>query len=307
MEINKFAAKVCNFVERELGKGYQAEVKKVKKNNGVILHGLLIMAKEQNVTPTIYLEPFWEIYQEGMSFESVVRWLLTFYRENTPHGKIEMEFFRTFEKVKDRICYRLISRKGNEELLQDLPYIEFLDLALCFYYAYQGENLGEGAILIHNSHLEMWEVCVEEVLKLAQINTPRLFPCTCSTMDDILKEITDWDFENEEKPAGAEPDCGSLAEIPMMVLGNAKRQQGAVSMIYPGVLEKLAEKEQRSFYIIPSSVHEVVLLADTGQEKAEEIKKMIIEVNSTQVAPEDVLSDSLYYYDSAKKKIKIIF
>ena len=76
-------------------------------------------------------------------------------------------------------------------------------------------------------------------------------------------------------------------------------------MLYPGVLEKLAAQE--NVYILPSSVHEVLLLADRGGERADELKNMIAEVNSTQVPPEEVLSDSLYYYDYSEKRVKIIF
>ena len=96
-------------------------------------------------------------------------------------------------------------------------------------------------------------------------------------------------------------------EVPLRVLSNVKRVHGAICMLYPDVLENLAQEEQRSFYILPSSVHEVILLADTGSGLPGELKAMIAEVNSTQVAPEEVLSDSLYYYDFTDKKVKIIF
>ena len=76
MEINDFAAKVCAAVKEELGRKYKAEVKEVRKNNGILLHGLLISSKEQNVVPTIYLESFWEAYESGLSFEEVIRRLL---------------------------------------------------------------------------------------------------------------------------------------------------------------------------------------------------------------------------------------
>lgn len=303
MERNEFAEKICRAVRRELGEDYRVEVKKVRKNNGIIHYGLVILARSQNVAPTIYLDAFLEAYERGTPFSELVRRLLTVYRKDTPGDSVDMEFFKSFEKVKDRICYRLIGRKGNEELLSDVPYIEFLDLAVCFYYAYQGSRLGEGSILIHDSHVKMWDTCTAELLRLAGKNTPRLFPWVCSSIKDILAGMA----ECGGSCAGGEFPRECWEEIPMRVLSNSKRINGAVCMIYPELLARLALEEARSFFILPSSVHEVILLADTGRGEAEAFKKMIVEINHTQVAPEEVLSDSLYYYDFAEKRVKIIF
>lgn len=302
MEINEFARKVCSAVKKELGPDYRVEYKEVRKNNGVILHGLLVLAQNQNVAPTIYLEAFLEAYESGATFATIVRRLLDICREDALKEHIDMEFFQSFEQVRDRICYRLIGRKGNEELLEDIPYIEFLDLAICFYYAYHGDELGDGTILIHNSHMALWQTCTAELFGLAKRNTQKLFPWVCSSLKDILDEVTEADSGESD----LEEDC-FLQEVPMKVLSNEKRMHGAICMLYPDVLEELTRKEGRNFYILPSSIHEVILLADSGAGSARELRKMVSEVNSTQVAPEEVLSDSLYYYDSTDKRVKIIF
>lgn len=70
---------------------------------------------------------------------------------------------------------------------------------------------------------------------------------------------------------------------------------------------RLARKEKKSLYILPSSVHEVILLPDNGEESPEELRRMIREVNREHVAPEEVLSDNLYYFDLAEKQVKNIF
>lgn len=300
MEMNAFAEKVCQAVKKELGEGYRVEVKKVRKNNGIVRYGLLILPDGQNVAPTIYLDAFLDAYERGSTFGTLIRKILYLYGGSVPGNSVDLEFFRQFEKVQDRICYRLVGRAGNAKLLEEVPHIEFLDLAVCFYYAYQGEMLGEGSILIYNSHVEMWKTCTAELFGLAQENTPRLFPYSCDSMKDILSVIEEENGEEETKG-------NSWDVVPLKVLTNGKRTQGAAVMLYPGVLQQLAKEEGRSFYILPSSVHEVILLADTGEGDPEALKQMIVEINATQVAPEEVLSDSLYYYDFAEKKIKIIF
>ena len=302
MDISEFAVKVCNAMRKTLGMDCRVECKEVRKNNGVILHGLLVLGENRNVAPTIYLDTFLEAYEAGATFGSIIQRLSDICREDMLRESVDMEFFRSFERVRDRICYRLIGRKGNEELLEDIPYIEFLDLAICFYYAYHGESLGDGTILVHNSHLELWDTCTAELFGLAKRNTQRLFPWVCNSIAEVLGEIAGEDESSEEADEEA-----FLQEIPMQVLSNDKRTQGAVCMLYPDVLDTLSGKGKRNFFILPSSVHEVILLEDTGAGSIPELKKMVTEVNATQVAPEEVLSDSLYYYDSTDKRVKIIF
>lgn len=302
MGIDEFVKKVRSAVERELGREYTVELREIRKNNGVLLHGMMILSKNRNVAPTIYLDSFWEAYETGASFAAVIRRLMAIYRDDTPKSSIDVNFFRSFDAVKDRICYRLISRKGNQEMLENVPHIDFLDLAVCFYYAYCSRELGEGIIVIQNSHMKMWDTCTSGLLGLAQCNTPRLFPCRCSTVEDVLRELTGQEPRGRDFFSGVPAGGG----IPMRVLSNEKRLHGAASILYQGVLERIAGTEKSSLYIIPSSIHEVILLTDRGGSPAEALRSMIAEVNDTQVAPEEVLSDSLYRYDFKGKRIEIV-
>lgn len=296
MEIKEFAQKVCKTVGDNLGENYNVELKEVRKNNDVLLHGLTIQEKAHNVAPTIYLEHFWKAYEEGASFSEVIDSLMAVYGQDGPACSVDMEFFRDFEKVRDRICYRLVGMEENTVLLEDVPYVEFLDLAICFFYAYSGTVLGEGSILIHNSHMKAWGASVAELMSLARENTPRLFPGQCSTMDEVLEEIV-----GERKQ-----ETEFAREVPMKVLTNNRRLNGAVCMIYQGILEQIAEELGASLYILPSSIHEVILLAEEEVAGPWELKNMIVQVNSTQVAPEEVLSNSLYRYDRIGKRVEKI-
>ena len=301
MEMEVFAKKVCAAVERELGEGFRTEVKEVRKNNGILLHGLLILSKGQTVVPTIYLEHFLEAYESGLPFEEVVRKLLAVYRRDTLPDEIKMDFFKSFVNVRDRICYCLIGRKGNEEMLKGIPHVEFLDLAICFYYAYHDEKMGDGIILIYDSHMEMWRSNIMELSALAERNTQRLFPWECRGLGEILEEMI-----GSGEDAGIENPMEMPCGIPLKVLTNNKRTRGAVCILYPGVLDKMAEEMGSDFYILPSSIHETIIIPDMGNEDSEALKKMIRDVNSTQVAPEEVLSDTLYRYDRAEKRVVIV-
>lgn len=305
MEMKDFAEKVCKAMSEILGDGYEVRLQEVQKNNGVKLQGLLILAANQNVSPTIYLKPFWEAYEEGVTLSEIVRRIFQIYREDTPGESIDMSFFKDFEQVRDRICYRLINAKQNQDLLEKIPHVPFLDLAICFFYAYEGDALGSGTILIYHTHRNLWQTNVAELMKLAQNNTRNLFPWECSPMDELIEELMK-QGETSDQPLMAEEEQRFLAAVPMRILSSDQRVYGAACILYPGVLEEISEKAEANLYILPSSVHEVILLPDSGNEDPQALKSMIYEVNRTQLEPEEVLSDNLYYFDRFEKNVRII-
>jgi hypothetical protein len=299
MEMNEFILKISKAMEKEFGDEYHVELKEVCKNNGVILHGLLIATQGKNVVPTIYLDDFWEAYERGMTFSDIVKHLVEIYQRECNRKNIDMEFFRKFDCVKDRICAKLINRKENEDRLKSIPYIPFIDLAIVFYYAYQDPDIGEGSILIHNSHLEMWKTNLDVIYGLAKHNTPRLFPYRIYSMEEMIFGIV-----NEKEPVqGVEEYREFLDEIPMKVLSNEQKCHGAICLLYPGVASELATLFPKGFFVLPSSIHELILLPCTGKESPRLLEAMIHDVNRTQVSPEELLCDSLYYFDSMTKNI----
>lgn len=291
-------------MKEQLGEEYMVEMKPVRKNNGVMLHGLLISLPGQKVVPRICLDDYWEAYRCGKSFADVVRDLTKVYKEGSLVKNIDMNFFQNFDKVKSRVCYRLIRQRGNEELLEECPHIEFLDLALCFYYACEVGLFGRGSILIKNTHIQNWGVKTVELMRYAESNTQQIFPWESIPMKNLMGKIPN--FKGREKLLPKDENDRFFEECPIQILTNSDQIQGAAAMLYPGVLESIAKKEQRNLYILPSSIHEVLVLPETGQETAEALRKMISEVNRTQVAPEEVLSDNLYYFDLKDRKIRII-
>ncbi len=289
MDINKFLTEVEVRLKEKMNTDIKIKTQKVRKNNNVIYYGLVIQKPGQNIAPTIYLNAFYDMYLNGMDMEDVIHCIMDTYKKGEIKDSIDMEFFCNFEKVKDRIAYRLINAERNKELLEQIPHILFMDLAICFYYAFYQEELGEGMILIHNSHMEMWGTNHKELMKLAEDNTGRMLPPSIVSMKNLLREM----FEESVDPG-------------MYVLTNEKKCQGAAALLYPHVLEDAAERLGGSFYILPSSIHEVILLKENGRENPIGLKEMIREANDTQVATEEVLSDYPYYYDAEKKKLMII-
>ena len=160
MEIKEFAQYVQRQVEEILGAEYKVKIQEVRKNNDVLMQGMTILSEQNNISPTIYLEELWEAYNNGISLSEIIENVVRIYKQDMRGKNLNMAFFKSFERVRDRICYRLISAEKNRKLLEDIPYIPYLDMAVSFYYAYQGDDLGMGTILVHNSHMEMWQTTV---------------------------------------------------------------------------------------------------------------------------------------------------
>ena len=258
---------------------------------------MTILRKGQSVSPTIYLDSFYEMLCDGAELEYIVKRILEVYVHGLPKGNVDMEFFRDFSKVKDKIVYRLVNREKNRELLERIPHVEFLDLAICFYYSYEHQELGDGMILIHNTHMEMWKTNHCELMRLAESNTPRLMPVYFCGMDNALEGVLDADALEELR------DLQRETNKYLYVLSNAKRCQGAAAILYPGILAEASKQLKGSFYILPSSIHEVILLPDDGHSSGKELHEMIAEINQSQLRPEDVLSDYAYRYDAGTGKV----
>lgn len=298
MEISTFKVKVQKAVREVLGQEYIVELREVQKNNGVVLQGLTIRKEEDNVTPTIYLNSFWEAYEGGVTFADIIRKIIIIYREDGIGHKIDVSFFRDFDKVKEKLCFRLVNRERNREQLEKVPYIPILDLAICFYYAFDGAGVENGMIPVYRTHLEAWKVTERDLLECAMNNTPRLYPQEVIPMENALEDMI------RELPEEIRPEV--LRKISMVILTNSRKTYGACSILYPEVLERMAERMGGDFYLIPSSVHEFLLLPREQERGEEELKEMISEVNRTELSPEEVLSDHLYLYCHEEREVRIL-
>ena len=298
MEISTFTVKVQKAVKEALGQEYIVELRKVCKNNGVVLQGLMIRKEEDRIMPTIYLNSFWEAYEGGVTFTEIIKKIVSIYREDGVGRKLDVTFFTEFDKVKERVCYRLVNREKNKEFLEQVPYIPMLDLAICFYYAFDSVGVENGMIPIYRSHLENWGVSERDLLAYAMKNTPRLFPREVITMENVLGDLL------QELPEDMKQDI--MEKMSMKILTNSSKTYGACSILYPGVLEQMAEQMKGDLYLIPSSVHEFLVVPREQERSREELKEMIAEVNKTEISPEEVLSDHLYIFYRKEKKIGLL-
>lgn len=295
MTFKEFTEVVVEEISEKINYKGLVEIHNIKKNNDVELHGLSIYANNRNISPTIYLEPFYELYKKDVPLDLLIDKIWSIYEENIPKVNVDMMFFMNFDQIKDKIFYRLVHAERNKELLTDVPHILIWDLAICFCYACSLEGVGDGMILIHNAQMENWNVNTQTLMQLAEVNTPRLFPMCFQGMQEILKQM---DFEF---------DLYECEEEQLYVLSNTTRTYGASVILYPETLAYVAEKLQCDFYILPSSVHEVIVLKkeryDILQNEGKRMHEMIKSINQEQLSAEEVLTDYPFYYDCFEAKL----
>ena len=290
--------------QRMLGNRYSIKVSEVIKTNGVKLKGLIIKAIDQNISPTIYLEPFYQMYcdnlEEDDTLKDIEMEIYNVYIRSNNNGKVDMSWFMNWSKVKERICCKLINYESNRELLKQVPYIPVLDLAVVFYYSFKDLIMGDGTIQIYNNHLEMWGVTKEELLRVAKENTPRLFPGVIESMMQVVKKMMSEEVHQDVQTFCMEEEC------PMYIVSNKEKGYGAIQMFNAELLRDFANRRNKcNFWILPSSLHEVLIIPDDGRECAAELLNMVIEVNSTQVLEEEVLANSVYKFVYATGEIRL--
>lgn len=299
MEYNKFCVTVKEKVKEALSESVSVEVRDITKNNSVILQGLTINTAGENISPTIYLNDFYEAYEHGMTMDTIVNEVVRIYRENRIPDRMDVSFFTDFEKVKERIAFKLVNYEKNEDLLKTVPHIRFLDLAIVFYYLMEDSTMKCATILIHNDHAKSWGKDADELWEIAKENTPKLLNCEIKDIVEVLKDMLgqSGDDFSENDVLGIENSGG------MFVLSNKSKVNGAACILYRDVLDEFADEQKADLYILPSSVHEVIILPAKNCDDSPKLKQMVEEVNDTQLEEQEILSDNVYYYSRAEKKV----
>ena len=286
-------------IKSEMEKIYSSKCKvdvlNVVKNNGLHLTGITICNRESNMAPTIYLDGYFADYKDGRTMENICKEIVQVYEKNKVQKDFSLEQVTDFKNVKDRICFKLINREKNAELLADTPYIEYQDLAVVFYILVSKDKSGITSITVRNSLMDMWGMDADILYYLAKKNTQRLFRGRVLSMMEVMAEII-----------GNSADAFEDSAFPMYVATNVFKMNGACILLYDGVLKKFAEKIGGDFYILPSSVHEVIFVPANGDMDARYLIQMVKEVNATEVAPDEVLSDNVYIYHADKDFVEII-
>lgn len=162
MDIEHFAEIVKKSVKKQLGNGYQVTVRKPDKQSGAAYTGLSVKKSESDIAPLINLDKHFQKYKNGSTtLPEITSQIVSVSKRN--NLTVDMRQFLDYERIRKNIVYRLINTERNHELLEDIPHIKFMDMSIIFRCLISQDSLSTASILVHNAHLKLWDVSVDNL------------------------------------------------------------------------------------------------------------------------------------------------
>lgn len=266
------------------------ELQTVLKNNDLKLTGLTIRSAESNISPTIYLEQFFEKYQAGEDMNEVLETIADIRLRNELKETFDVGQITDFDRVREKIVPRLIGKEWNRELLAIRPHKIIADLAVTYHILMGHDFSGIASAPITNALMESWGVDVDTLHDLSIQNMPKLLPSTFQTMSSVLTSMMGADAE--ELLTAMPP-----ADEAMFILSNEQKVNGAAALLDKEIMKTVIERIGKKFFVLPSSIHECIIVPATADMDVSSLVSMVRDVNQSQVvAPDERLADSVYVY-----------
>lgn len=281
--LKEFAERVADCINDKMKNcDVKAAVQIMKKNNGVERIGVVIKQNDSNVAAVIDIAEFKTEYERGKLLDEIADKVFSLAMQNRQEN-MDILQITDYEKVKSRLALKLVNRSMNEEMLKDMPHIYvFDDLAcICYIALTDPEN---GKIMVHNGLMAAWNVSAADLMQTAMENTEKLYPAKVENLETVLKnKVYPW-LDSDGFPS-------------IYIVTHEGMTYGAVAALYKGLLDRLAEQWESDLILIPSSVHEfLVMKKDDCDMEDYELNQMVNEVNSTQLSQDEILSDHVYMY-----------
>lgn len=302
MNKNEFNEAMREAVEsriRDKGLEVSAELRDVAKDNGTTRTGI-VFAGESRIQPVLYIDGLFKEYQDGRGFEEIADSMADLYMESGAQADFNLNMITDWEQAKEHVQVCVRNAEMNKELLQDVPHEMVGDLAVL--YRVQLDNCpGDttGSVLIHNGLLQAYGVDQETLNAQAWKNTREQNSYSCKSMFETLTGMMPG--LADDMPA----DVMENMDMRMYVLTNQSKTNGACYMCDKETLAKVAEALESNLIMLPSSIHECIVLPDNGAHDMDELRSMVHEVNETQLEPGEVLSGNVYTYNAQTQEIGV--
>lgn len=276
------------------------EIKKIPKINGEV-DSIYLLDEKKNLkaTPTIYLSDMFEHYNVVKDFDVVIKSAVDkMIKGFNEANNCEIDFNNSDEKI----VFQFINFEQNKELLKNIPHRKYLDLAIIYRFLISIEEEGIKSFIINNSVLDKLGYLEEDLYERAVVNTEKIFTPTIRSMNDAIRYILD----NNNAPNEMIEEFASdrQTEKIMWIISNPLGINGAISMFYEDKLYNLANNINSDLYIMPSSIHEVIAVSSKFG-NADDLAKLVREVNLQEVSLNERLSNQVYYYDRELRKVII--
>lgn len=303
MNFEGFVNRVLDQIKEYLPESFQDAELVVRQHEKLNNQYAALTIADVKMAPIINLEDYFYDYEHGRSFDSIMGAI----SESISMEQPELNFaaLADFDKAKELLFIRVSSAEKNADYLKNVPHTIVEDMAITYHLKMNMDENGVASAVVAHDNLCMYGVSVEELHQVAIENSEKMFPLYSFDLNERMRQNFIEDMKRDGMPEEMIEEL--LKEFPesgenaMTVVTNDVGVNGAAAIFYPGVMDKIAEMTKGDYFILPSSVHETIVLPDNGALTAKELEAMVTEINSTQVEPWDRLTDQVYHYDPIDK------
>ena len=273
----------------DVSPGVSVRQSPVEKLQGESYSALTVMPEGDNVGVNVNLDRLYAEMQAGKSYDEVLDEAADQMAEvlgDMPQWDVSQ--LSSYDRAKNQLCVEVVGIAGNEEMLNNIPHKEMENMALIYRMEVGKDERGAATMLVTNVLMDRFGVNQEQLHADAMQNSQVIRPAVLKSMAEVMAEMIGAPVE-ELQETGVPP---------MFVATNEEKTKGAAALFYPDFMDQAAKELGGDFYVLPSSVREVLLLPDDGMAKTAELSAMVSQINEAEVAPEERLSDSVYHYDA---------
>ena len=275
--------------------GVQIGIRDVEKLQGESYRGISFKNGDSPVEGNLNMENAFHLYENGRTFKDILQETeQAIMRQVDRMPQFDLGAMTDYEAMKPKLMTELIPQKGNESRLADVPHEKIEDLALIYRVDMGDAPGGRMTSVITNQMMAGFCVSQEQLHQDAVENSAITHPASLRSMQEVMASMMGMELE---PPMPGEPV--------MLVATTEGAFMGASVIQYPGFMDMAAEKIGGDFFILPSSIHEVLLIPDDGKADFHELAAMVQSINETQVAPADRLSDNVYHYDKTDRVFEL--
>ena len=261
-------------------RNYEMDVHTVYRTNE-ILDGISFRRPDQAIAPTVYIQDMYRDYRSCNNLDDVMQRTAETYVEKTQSADMDISLFD--QVPTDRIYMTLINAADNAELLADSPHREFQDLAITYRILVSRNDAGMMSTRINSGLAARYNLTEPDLYAIAYENTERLFPSVVCPMNDILRALMESDNYSDAMIDEV------LEDNNLYVVTNNQQISGATAVLYEENLQQIADTYGCDLYVIPSSIHEMLVLpeTDTSAGFIDQLAEIVCEVNKTAVKESD--------------------
>ena len=299
MRLEKFAEEVLKGVEEKAGGTLKVRIVPGKKNNGVTLTGIITSKQDGKGGACIYLENYYEDYCDNrITLDEVTEDVYDKLMEhrNDLDG-VDMKALWDWEAAKTRIRAKLVNREMNCGFLKKVPHRDFLDLAVIYYVTLDGlSESGTAAFTVSDGNMEIWRKKEDDLYRMAVSNMRLDGEPVFEDMEEIIRSMI----------PDAMPDLAvGIPKIRSYVLTNPKKVFGAVELLDGNTLTEIGDKLGSDYMVLPSSLHESIILPVDGRISYQELADIVTDINRNVVSIVERLSDHVYLYERKEGALRI--